>query len=92
MAFMIPEYSQEVFISWEDKDGEYHLCPLEYYEEEKGDTDHEEHRDKWFVCLSAPGYMDCTDWCGPYETKEEAMREVVTMWEVCPHCGESLEY
>lgn len=24
---------------------------------------------------SAPGYMDCTDWCGPYETEKEAEKE-----------------
>lgn len=27
---------------------------------------------KWFARLSAPGYMDCTDWSGPYDTEAEA--------------------
>ncbi len=24
---------------------------------------------------SAPGYLDCTDWCGPYDTSEQAETE-----------------
>lgn len=27
----------------------------------------------WFVRLSAPGYMDCTKWTGPFDTEDEAM-------------------
>jgi hypothetical protein len=26
----------------------------------------------WFHRLSAPGYLDCTDWCGPFDTRGEA--------------------
>ena len=26
----------------------------------------------WYSRLSAPGYMDCTDWSGPYDSEEEA--------------------
>jgi len=26
----------------------------------------------WFGRLSAPGYMDCTDWSGPFDTEAEA--------------------
>ena len=26
----------------------------------------------WFARLSAPGYLDATDWLGPYDTEEEA--------------------
>lgn len=26
----------------------------------------------WYSRLSAPGYLDCTDWFGPYETEDEA--------------------
>lgn len=31
-----------------------------------------EHVSGWFACLSAPGYMDCTNWSGPFATEEEA--------------------
>lgn len=27
----------------------------------------------WYARLSAPGYMDCTDWGGPFETEQEAL-------------------
>lgn len=30
----------------------------------------------WFARLSAPGYMDCTEWQGPYETEAEALADL----------------
>ena len=30
----------------------------------------------WFARFSAPGYMDCTDWSGPYDSELHAMREL----------------
>lgn len=27
----------------------------------------------WYCRLSAPGYLDCTDWCGPFKTEIEAL-------------------
>lgn len=30
----------------------------------------------WFARFSAPGYMDCTDWNGPYDSELHAMREL----------------
>ena len=30
----------------------------------------------WWARLTAPGYLDCTDTMGPYETEEEAMAEL----------------
>jgi hypothetical protein len=34
----------------------------------------------WFCRYSAPGYMDCTDWIGPYETEEEAIEECEALY------------
>lgn len=34
----------------------------------------------WFARYSAPGYMDCTDWMGPYDTEEEAAKECKEMY------------
>lgn len=34
----------------------------------------------WFARLSAPGYMDCTDWIGPYDTEEEAVEECEALY------------
>ena len=35
----------------------------------------------FFCRLSAPGYMDCTDWIGPFETEEEAENYLVDNYD-----------
>lgn len=30
--------------------------------------------------LSAPGYMDCTDWHGPFDTEEEAVSALLSCY------------
>jgi hypothetical protein len=30
----------------------------------------------WYGRLSAPGYLDCTEWDGPYDTADEALDAV----------------
>ena len=42
----------------------------------------------WFVHLSAPGYMDQTEWDGPFKTKKEAMTHLEDTFEVDPVTGE----
>ena len=34
----------------------------------------------FYARLSAPGYMDCTDWIGPYDTEQEAMTELDNLY------------
>lgn len=36
----------------------------------------------WFARLSAPGYMDATDWQGPYKTEKAALDAVKDLYEV----------
>jgi hypothetical protein len=36
----------------------------------------------WFANLSANGYMDQTDYMGPYDSAEEALKEVMDFYEV----------
>ena len=36
----------------------------------------------WWSRLSAPGYMDATDWMGAYKTAEEALAAVKDEYEV----------
>ena len=43
--------------------------PLSYY---SGDLRAERH-EGWYSRLSAPGYLDCTDWSGPFTTEQEAL-------------------
>lgn len=30
----------------------------------------------WFARLSAPGYLDCTEWLGPFDTEQEALKDL----------------
>ena len=36
--------------------------------------------DGYYSRLSAPGYLDCTDWTGPYDSADEAGAELVSMF------------
>lgn len=36
----------------------------------------------WFARLSAPGYLDATEWDGPHATEEEALAAVKEFYEV----------
>lgn len=40
----------------------------------------------WWSRLSAPGYLDCTDWQGPYKTEREALDDLAKTHDVCPEC------
>lgn len=44
----------------------------------------------WYGRLSAPGYLDASDWQGPYETGEEALKAVMNFYEV-DEDGEEIE-
>lgn len=44
----------------------------------------------WFAHLTAPGYMDQTEWSGPYKTKREAEDFIEEMYDVDAKTGESL--
>jgi hypothetical protein len=35
---------------------------------------------KVYCRLSASGYLDCTDWSGPYDTVEEAAQALIDMY------------
>jgi hypothetical protein len=45
----------------------------------------------WFARLSAPGYLDCTDWLGPFDTIEQSRAAIVEVFNVCPWCGARYE-
>ena len=36
----------------------------------------------WYGRLSASGYLDCTDWSGPFATHTEALAHVLYFYEV----------
>ncbi len=37
--------------------------------------------DKYYCRLSASGYLDCTDWSGPYDSVEAAAQALLDMHE-----------
>jgi hypothetical protein len=40
----------------------------------------EERAPGWYHRLSAPGYLDRTDWIGPFETEAEARADCAAYW------------
>ena len=38
----------------------------------------------WFVRLSAPGFLDCTEWSGPYDSQREANEALSDMFDGDP--------
>jgi hypothetical protein len=91
MAFLIPEYSDEIFVRVTKPNGESYLCPQGYQELENGDEE-ETIVGKWFCHLTAPGYMDQTDWNGPFDTEEEARENLRDSFDVDPDTGDDLDY
>lgn len=45
-------------------------------------------RGKYWGHLSAPGYMDQTEWDGPHDTLEEAKESLADAYDCCPECGD----
>jgi hypothetical protein len=90
MAFLIPEYVLGDFAVGEDEFLTTMIVPWEY----RDDQEWREPPDKargWFSRLSAPGYMDCTEWSGPFDTIEEAQADITETWDVDPVTGECLD-
>lgn len=63
-----------------------------------GTADAEYVRGRYFARLSAPGYMDSTEWDGPHHSADSAMRSLVEMHEefapsrmVCIDCQTVIE-
>jgi len=64
-----------------DRKGELNLKGYDLYNYLENNTIFElDLEEGWFTRLSAPGYMDATDWMGPFETEEEAMAELEDMF------------
>jgi hypothetical protein len=50
-----------------------------------------ERKEGWYGRLSAPGYLDATEWHGPFDSEQEALASVKEMFDV-DDAGNSLEY
>jgi len=89
MPFMIPDYVQESFAVGDNKYGEPRVVPWEYRHDVEWDGKPEKEFG-WWAHLTAPGYMDQTEWSGPYDTLNEAKEYIEETYEVDPDTGAEL--
>jgi hypothetical protein len=91
MAFMIPVYSDAPFVRVSDEDSgtgdDY--WPLVPAGHETGPS-HPAPKG-WYARLSAPGYLDCTEWAGPFPTLEKAKAYIADTYDVDPETGDDAE-
>jgi len=91
MAFMEPEYAHGEMHRYTNT--ETHEDVLVWRGDEPDGDEWSYDRQEgigWYTRLSASGYMDCTDWEGPFETEEEARGH----WEdegIDPDTGDDIE-
>jgi hypothetical protein len=92
MAFMVPFYTNEPFDVVTHENGESESFPHPIYAADLDEGDEIEHvRGKFWCRLSAPGYMDCTDWSGPFDTLAEARAHIRDLYDVDPDTGDELD-
>ena len=51
----------------------------------------EEDLSGWYSRLSASGYLDCTDWSGPFKTGQKALDYIKDLFEVDDNGDETLD-
>ena len=95
-AFMEPSYWKTTMYVVETNDGDV-MYPkddfsIEQVCDETGATkDDVSESSGWFARLSAPGYMDSTDWSGPFPSHAVAMKHIEDMYDVNPETGDDLD-
>ena len=100
MAFMVPQYTREAFHRGENRHGETITMPADVYgslarfmtECKIAHGTGELIEGKWWGRLSAPGYMDATEWSGPYDTRDDARDAIADMYDVDPDTGDEPNY
>ena len=85
--FMKPEIVKDRWVCFEDDHGEMFYSLLGYYEPHPSHTEVKK-LDGFGVRLSAPGYMDCTEWC-VFDTKQECVEYLEQVYDIykCKECG-----
>lgn len=101
MSFMRPELVSEDFVTFEDQHGDGHAVPEDVFgngmlaEEVLKLFPHanlatiELVRGKCWGRLTAPGYMDCTDWSGPFDDFASLAQHMADLYpcEAVPSSG-----
>jgi len=85
-TFLSPEVVKEQVAIYESREGGTEIVPayaFSSFEDELAEDEQEsiEYGFGWIARLSAPGFLDCTDWVGPFETAEKAARELLELYE-----------
>ncbi len=86
--FMKPEITYGTFVLIEAPDGDWLVPEADYNPDRPLEcTDSNaryvldtEELTAWFARLSAPGYLDCTAWFGPYTSRSEAAEELEELY------------
>lgn len=76
--FMRAEVSDDSFSLIFIGRGEPRFIPTEYVD--RDDVVDETITGKFFARLSAPGYLDATDWIGPYDSEKEARESLAELF------------
>jgi len=97
--FMIPQYQPGFWYEVETSNGSVAIpadlvgndpSPEDFSDFCEGDYESHEKVEGIGARLSAPGYMDCTDW-SVFETLEAAKQHIEDTFEVDPETGASFE-
>jgi len=95
MAFMKPQYDDGAFERYENDKCETFIVPAgtcSASDIDDMDISLTEHTiGKWYYRLSASGYMDRTEWTGPFDTEEEARADLSDVYNCDPDTGDLLE-
>jgi hypothetical protein len=83
-AFMKPEIFKGGMWKVTDSKGESYLFPANYFGKENAIKEvgggKAELKKGWFGRYSAPGYLDATDWCGPFNSEKECFLYLQEMY------------
>lgn len=83
--FMEPEtFLGEMWVG-ENTNGDYFMYPADSFGKDEilsqeGKDSEIELQKGWWGRMSAPGYLDATDWMGPYESEEALLTELQDMY------------
>ena len=95
-AFMKPEVVYDTFVRVESTAGGF-LVPADVVGDGpvrdfiEGEPISSEKVTGYFARLSAPGYLDATDWSGPFITEAAAREHIERFYDVCADCGSDFE-